>query len=178
VMQGVVFGLEPYEIEQSILRTRFDYDQYFGTVINRFCVQAICDMPLSVYGGGTQTRGYLTLSDSIRCLTLAIDNPPKEGEYRTFNQFENVYSLNRLAAEVLMAAGTLDIPAVISHIPNPREVIEAQNHYYNPTCQHLLDLGYEPTTGIFCEIVKLINTLIPFKDRINKAAIMPTTLWR
>lgn len=178
VMQGVVFGLEPYNIDYPVQRTRFDYDQYFGTAINRFCVQAICDMPLSVYGDGTQTRGYLTLSDSIKCLTLAIDNPPDKGEYRTFNQFESIYSLNRLAANVHCAATELGLESVISHIPNPRAAVEAQNHYYNPTCQHLLDLGYEPNTDIYGEIVKLFNTLLPFKDRIIKSVIMPTTVWR
>jgi UDP-sulfoquinovose synthase len=173
IMQGVVFGLEG-ENEQEL--TRFDYDEYFGTVINRFCVQAIAGIPLTVYGAGGQTRGYLPLKDSLHCLTIAIENPPKEGEYRTFNQFENIYTLNSLADTVVRGAKSLGIDASIEHIENPRN--EEEHHYYNPDHQKLFDLGYVPTTDIQGEVTTLISKLLPYKDRIRKAVIYPKTKWR
>jgi UDP-sulfoquinovose synthase len=175
IMQGVVFGVRIGN-EASNLLTRFDYDEYFGTVINRFCVQSLCNIPLTIYGSGKQVRGYLPLKDSIQCLTIAIDNPPAKGEYRTLNQFENIYSINDLAGEVLDAASYLGIDSKTQHLPNPRT--EADSHYYNPEHQKLFDLGYVPTTDIRAEIIKLINDLIPFKDRIIKEHILPTTTWR
>ena len=176
IMQGVVFGVKVTgeEIEREL--TRFDYDQYFGTVINRFCTQAIIEHPLTVYGKGEQTRGFLPLKDSIQCLTIAIENPPKIGEYRTFNQFENVYNINELADNVAIAAGDLGLDVDISHIDNPRK--EAEKHYYNPDHQKLFDLGYEPTKNIYEHIRSLIEDILPYKDRVIKEVIMPTINWR
>ncbi|MBU2249318.1 MAG: NAD-dependent epimerase/dehydratase family protein [Gammaproteobacteria bacterium] len=174
IMQGVVFGLGPFTEEK--LLTRFDYDEYFGTVINRFCVQALIGQPLTIYGYGQQKRGFLTLSDSIQCLTLAIENPAEEGEYRTLNQFENIYSINKLAVLVCRGANKLGIDCGIKNIPNPRN--EAETHYYHPEHQKLFDLGYVPTVDIQGEITKLIEQLIPYKDRIIEKVIMPTTKWR
>jgi len=172
IMQGVLFGLvgETHEL------TRFDYDEYFGTAINRFCAQALCGMPLTVYGKGNQTRGFLPLKDSLQCLTLALEQPPKLGEYRTLNQFENIYKINDLATMVCKAADQLGIGAKINHIPNPR--LEAENHYYNPDHQNLFNMGYEPTTDIQNEILQLLDKLLPFSDRIIKDVIMPVTNWR
>uniref|UniRef100_A0A6H1ZWX3 Putative NADH dehydrogenase n=2 Tax=viral metagenome TaxID=1070528 RepID=A0A6H1ZWX3_9ZZZZ len=173
IMQGVVFGLGPFTEEK--LLTRFDYDEYFGTVINRFCVQALISHPLTIYGYGQQTRGFITLSDSIQCLTLAIENPAEEGEYRTLNQFENIYSVTETASMVCYAANELDISHIIENIPNPRN--ESENHYYRPEHQKLFDLGYVPTIDIQSEITKLIEQLLPYKDRIIEKVIMPTTKW-
>jgi len=168
IMQGVLFGLES--------GTRFDYDEYFGTAINRFCVQAIIGMPLTIYGLGQQTRGFLPLKDSIQCLIIALENPPELGEYRTLNQFENIYSINELANMVCRGAKQLGIHASISHIPNPRK--EAEEHYYNPDHQKLFDLGYIPTTNIQGEINNLLETILPYKDQVIKDVIMPKTNWR
>jgi nucleoside-diphosphate-sugar epimerase len=172
IMQGVVFGLA----EDLGVLTRFDYDEYFGTVINRFCAQAIIEHPLTVYGNGSQTRGFLPLKDSIKCLTIAAENPPELGEYRTLNQFENIYSINTLADMVCESARSLGLHVGINHLVNPRN--EAENHYYNPTHQKLFNLGYVPTTDIQIEITKLINQLLPYKDRVIKEVIMPKTTWR
>jgi len=178
IMQGVVFGLN--EVDDPRLLTRFDYDECFGTVINRFCVQAIAGILLTIYGSGRQTRGYLPLKDSLQCLEIAIMNPPKEGEYRTLNQFENIYSVQALADRVIRAAveiGVLkegDIGA--EQILNPRK--EAEQHYYNPAHQKLFDLGYKPTTNIQLEITNLIHRLIPFRRRIQSGMAMPTINWR
>jgi UDP-sulfoquinovose synthase len=176
IMQGVVFGVTINDNTNPSQLTRFDYDEYFGTVINRFCTQAIIKHHLTIYGGGNQTRGYLPLKDSIQCLTLAIENPPSQGEYRVFNQFENIYSINQLADLVISASEQFNLYPHKMHLPNPRT--EADKHYYKPSHQRLFDLGYIPTTDIKSEIIKLFNDLIPHKDRIIKEHIMPTTTWR
>lgn len=173
IMQGVVFGLNHYECDEEI--TRFDYDEYFGTAINRFCAQSLIDHPLTIYGIGRQTRGFLTLQDSLQCLTLALTNPPKEGEYRTFNQFENIYTIEHLANMVAEAAAHLGLAPSINFIPNPRK--EAEEHYYNPEHQKLFDLGYRPTTDIQTEITSLIRKLLPYRDRVKKEVIYPKTTW-
>lgn len=174
IMQGIVFGLN--ECGDENLLTRFDYDECFGTVINRFCTQAICGHPLTIYGNGTQIRGFLPLKDSIQCLTIAIENPPERGEYRTFNQFEKTYHLRQLAQFVVIAGINCGLLPDIKHIENPRT--ELETHYYNPAHQKLFDLGYSPTLDIQGEIFKLMKTILPYKDRINKEVLMPKTTWR
>jgi len=176
IMQGVVFGVKVTNEETEQELTRFDYDQYFGTAINRFCVQAIIEHPLTVYGKGNQTRGFLPLKDSIQCMTLAIENPPELGEYRVFNQFEKTYTIQGLAHTVMNNAKSLGLNVDITHLDNPRN--EEETHYYNPSHQKLLDLGYKPTTDTCTEIKNLISDLIPYKDRIIKDVILPTTNWR
>lgn len=171
IMQGVVFGIGTEEY-----LTRFDYDESFGTAINRFCAQAICNFPLTVYGKGQQTRGFLPLKDSLQCLTIVIENPPETGTYRTLNQFENIYTINSLAQMVIEGAKANDIAATIDSIPNPRK--EAEEHYYNPAHQELFNLGYKPTTNIQSEINQLIFNLLPYKERINPSTIYPEILWR
>ena len=173
IMQGVVFGL----IKGNDFRmTRFDYDEYFGTVINRFCAQAIAGIPLTVYGNGNQTRGFLPLKDSIQCLTIALEQPPEEGEYRTLNQFESVHSIKAIANMVYEGAQDIGLRPSIQYIDNPR--IEADKHYYRPDHQKLFDMGYDPTTNIQGEINGLIEMILPYKDNVIKEVIMPNTKWR
>jgi nucleoside-diphosphate-sugar epimerase len=176
IMQGVLFGVKVTGNESEDELTRFDYDEYFGTAINRFCAQALCDHPFTIYGKGGQTRGYLPLKDSIQCLTIAIDNPPNKGEYRTWNQFDTTFSINQLASIVSNQAFDLEIISFENHIENPR--IEAEEHYYNPHHQTLFDLGYKPTGHIGREIRQLLLDLMPYKDRIIKDVIMPKTTWK
>lgn len=176
IMQGPVFGVKVSGSEMPDELTRFDYDQYFGTVINRFCAQAIIHHPLTIYGSGEQIRGYIPLKDSIQCLALVIENPPDPGEYRVFNQFESLHSINEIALTVFQAADELGIPVRCDHIPNPRT--EADKHYYSPTYQGLFDLGYVPTTDFQGEITKLMCDILPYKDMVKKEVIMPTTTWR
>jgi len=173
IMQGVVFGLNKTTSEPKL--TRFDYDEHFGTCINRFCVQSLISHPLTIYGKGNQTRGYLPLKDSIQCLTLAIDNPPKKGEYRVFNQYENIYSINELANLTVRCARDLGLHVDIEHIHNPRK--ESETHYYNPTHSKLSKLGYKPDKDIQYNITELLKALIPYKDRVDKKDIMPKTTW-
>jgi UDP-sulfoquinovose synthase len=171
VMQGIVFGLNYWDDEL----TRFDYDQYFGTVINRFCAQAIAGIPLTVYGEGGQKRGFLPLSDSIKCLTLAIENPPKRGEYRVFNQFAQIHSILDIASTVYSVSRGMDINVEIELLENPRK--ELENHSYVSKTDKLEALGYNPVWFFKDEIVKLLEAVKPFKDRIDTSNILPTTRW-
>lgn len=167
IMQGIVFGLNYWEDKL----TRFDYDEYFGTVVNRFCAQAISGYPLTVYGQGGQTRGYLPLSDSIECLTLAIENPPDPGEYRVFNQFADTFSVNEIAGIIREITG-----CEINHIDNPRT--EVENHPLTASNEGLRKLGYDPKWDFKAEIKKLLDAITPYADRVNKAVIKPTHSWR
>jgi len=173
IMQGVVYGLT--DTEPSLV-TRFDYDQYFGTIINRFCAQAIINHPLTVYGSGNQKRGFLPLKDSIQCINLIIDNPPKPGTYQVFNQYESTYSLNNLANIVVRKAKSLNLKPSVTHLDNPRS--EDENHYYNPTSKGLRSLGYIPTTNIKHEIHTLLSYLLQYKERVVGSVIMPETKWK
>jgi UDP-sulfoquinovose synthase len=141
--QGVVYGtVTPQTERDPRLVNRFDYDEVFGTVLNRFCVEAAVGHPLTVYGKGGQTRGFLDIRDTVRCVELAILNPPEYGEFRVFNQFTEEFSVAHLAEMVVDAAGKLGIEASIEHVSNPR--VELEEHYYNAKHTKLLDLGLEP----------------------------------
>ena len=115
-MQGVVFGTRIDEMgDDPRLRSRLDFDQCFGTAINRFCCQAVIGHPLTLYGAGGQTRGFLPLRDSMQCLTIAIENPPKTAEYRVFNQFEECYSVEELAFMVQEVGRDVGLSIEIRH---------------------------------------------------------------
>ena len=151
IMQGVVFGTRLGEqIEDERLFTRLDFDQAFGTSVNRFCCQAVIGHPLTLFGQGHQKRGFLPLRDSIQCLTLAIENPPQTGEYRVFNQFEEVYDVTELAEKVAKVGSNLGLDVTINHIENPRQ--ELEKHHYQPDHKCLLDLGYQPTHDVEAEM--------------------------
>jgi UDP-sulfoquinovose synthase len=178
IMQGVVYGTRIDEMgEDERLLTRFDFDQSFGTAINRFCAQAVIGLPLTPFGKGLQRRGFLPLRDSMQCLTLAIENPPEAGEYRTFNQFEEVYQIAELARKVQRVGNEMDLDVKINHIENPR--IEEEEHYYNPDHQHLLDLGYKPTHDMDAELRIVLKDLMKYRERIEarKEAQFPDIRW-
>ena len=168
IMQGIVFGLAH--------ETRFDYDENFGTVINRFCAQALAGVPLTIYGAGGQTRGFLPLTDSLKCLQLAIDNPPPDGVYRTFNQFAHIMTIMDCARLVIRAAYDLDIDVKVRGISNPRK--ESEDHTYHVVTDALHDLGYVPNLDFTSVIRETLLTLMPYKHLINKDIIYPTTNWR
>jgi UDP-sulfoquinovose synthase len=175
-MQGPVFGVHTAQTRLNPeLITRFDYDEIFGTVINRFCAQVLLNHPLTIYGEGGQTRGYLPIQDSMDCITLAIENPPKLGEYRVFNQFERTYSVNELANIVAIAGSVLGYDVNIAHYENPRK--ELESHYYNPHRQKLVDLGYRPTTDITEYVTKLIEDLEPYTGRLDSHRVLPSIRW-
>jgi UDP-sulfoquinovose synthase len=178
IMQGVVFGTRIDEMgDDERLLTRLDFDQSFGTAINRFCCQAVIGEPISPFGRGHQKRGFLPLRDSMQCLTIAIENPPSSGEYRVFNQFQEVYDITELAQKVQKVAGSVGIDAEILNIENPRR--EMEDHYYNPDHKHLLDLGYQPTQGVESELRIMISDLIKYRDRIEakREVLIPDVRW-
>lgn len=178
IMQGVVFGTRVPEMgSDPRLGTRFDFDQCFGTVINRYCACAVAGLPLTPYGSGRQKRGFLPLADSMQCLTIALENPPTPGEYRVFNQFEEVYDVTDLAFKVHHAGTTLGLDINVRNLQNPRK--EHEEHYYNPDHKKLLALGYIPTRDIDGEIRGMLNDLLPHKERIlQKAeATVPDIRW-
>jgi UDP-sulfoquinovose synthase len=178
IMQGVVFGTRIDGMEQDRrLLTRVDFDQAFGTAINRFCCQAVIGHPLTPFGKGLQRRGFLPLRDSMQCLTLALENPAHEGEYRVFNQFQEVFDITQLALKVCKVARNMGLPAEITHLENPR--YESEDHYYKADHQLLFDLGYTPSHPIETEIKIMLEDLLPFRERILKkqACLIPDIRW-
>jgi UDP-sulfoquinovose synthase len=175
--QGVVYGVETDETRQDPrLATRFDYDQIYGTALNRFCAQVAVGYPLSIYGTGQQIRGYINLMDTIRCIELAIASPPGEGEYRVFNQITEQFSLTELAEMVARQSERFGLEARIKHLPNPR--VEAEQHYYNATHTRLIELGLEPHLLNGAVLESLIDLAIRYREQIDGNLIMPTVNWR
>ncbi len=141
--QGVVYGIETPETQlDPRLATRFDYDDVFGTALNRFCLQAVIGHPLTIYGRGGQTRGYLNVVDTIQCVELAVQNAPRPGEFRVFNQFTEQFSVTQLAELVRHAGAEVGLEVEVTPIENPR--VEMEEHYYNARHTKLLDLGLQP----------------------------------
>lgn len=179
IMQGVVYGtrVEAMDLDDPRCRTRLDFDQCFGTALNRYCTQAVIGEPLTVYGSGGQQRGFLPLRDSIQCLTLALENPPAAGEYRVFNQFEDVYDVATLAAKVQSVGRSLGLDPRIVHLENPRT--EVERHHYKPDHEHLLALGYQPTRDMETELADVLADLIPHRERIaeRRAVLAPDIRW-
>ncbi len=159
------------------LLTRLDFDQSFGTAINRFCCQAVIDEPMTPFGKGHQKRGFIPLRDSMQCLSLAIENPPKAGECRVFNQFEDVYDVTNLAYKIQKVACEFGLAGKIWNLENPRQ--EAEKHYYNPDHQHLLDLGYQPTHDMEDELRLMLADLIKYRERFERKreALIPDIHW-
>lgn len=174
--QGVVYGVRTDETAQDeALINRLDYDGIFGTVLNRFCIQAAIGHPLTVYGKGGQTRGFLDIRDTVRCVELAVLNPARPGELRVFNQFTEQFNLNQLAHMVQKQAAHLGLAVEIRHLPNPR--IEAEEHYYNAKNTSLLDLGLEPHFLSDSLIDSLLHFALRYKDRVDPAQILPKVSW-
>jgi UDP-sulfoquinovose synthase len=175
--QGIVYGSGTAETDlHSELRTRFDYDDIWGTVLNRFCAQGAVGYPLTVYGEGGQTRGFLDIRDTVRCVELALLNPPNLSEYRVFNQFTEQFSVSELAQRVLSARLVHGLQTQIAHLPNPRT--DAEHHYYNAKHQRLLDLGLEPHGLDDSLIDRVIGLVERYKNRIRKELFAPRVDWR
>ncbi len=178
IMQGVVFGTRIEEMgDDERLLTRLDFDQAFGTAVNRFCCQAVIGHPLTLFGKGHQKRGFLPLRDSMQCLTLALENPPRVGEYRVLNQFAEVYDVTELALKVQKVAGELGWKVQVGNLENPRK--ELEEHYYKPDHQQLFDLGYEPTHDVEAEMQIMLRDLMRYRDRIEakKDVLIPDVRW-
>lgn len=175
--QGIVYGTETDESKlAAALANRFDYDHIFGTVLNRFCVQAALGHPLTVYGGGMQQRTFLNLRDTVQCVEIALDHPADPGEYRVFNQFTETFSVCELAQRVSSVAKTLGIPCEIVHLENPR--VEEETHYYHCVNTNLRSLGLEPTLLSDDTIAGLITTASFNAKRADQRLIPPRVDWR
>ncbi|WVZ98343.1 hypothetical protein U9M48_043801 [Paspalum notatum var. saurae] len=175
--QGVVYGVRTDETAMhEELYNRFDYDGVFGTALNRFCVQAAVGHPLTVYGKGGQTRGYLDIRDTVQCVELAIANPAKPGEFRVFNQFTEQFSVNELAKLVTAAGAKLGLEVQTKSVPNPR--VEAEEHYYNAKHTKLIELGLVPHLLSDSLLDSLLNFAVQYKDRVDTAQIMPSVSWK
>jgi UDP-sulfoquinovose synthase len=157
------------------LITRFDYDEVFGTVLNRFCLQAVIGHPLTVYGAGTQTRGFLNIRDTLACVELAAANPAERGEFRVFNQFTEQFSVNELSQLVKGAAEHLGYSVEVQHCENPR--VEKEEHYYNAVHTKLLDLGLQPTLLGEELVESMIHAIERHKGRVIESSIDPRTRW-
>ncbi|KAI3850593.1 hypothetical protein MKX03_024128 [Papaver bracteatum] len=175
--QGVVYGVRTEETEMhEVLCNRLDYDAVFGTALNRFCVQAAVGHPLTVYGKGGQTRGYLDIRDTVQCVELAIANPAEPGEFRVFNQFTEQFSVNDLAALVTKAGEKIGLDVSTLSVPNPR--VEAEEHYYNAKHTKLVELGLKPHILSDSLLDSLLNFSVQYKDRVDRKQIMPSVSWK
>ncbi len=176
LMQGPVYGLETYETDgEENLYPFLNYDEIFGTVINRFIVQAIHGFPLTVYGAGGQTRGYLNLKDTLNCIQLSIENPAGAGELRVFNQFVETFSVNDIAQRVAAAGRQLGIDVAIKSVPNPRK--EAEEHYYNPAHTGLISLGLKPHFLSDDVLAGMMQTVMRYRNRIDPAKFLRNIRW-
>jgi UDP-sulfoquinovose synthase len=175
--QGVVYGIETPETRlDERLVTRFDYDELFGTALNRFVVQAVIGHPLTVYGRGGQTRGFLNIVDTLQCVELTAENPPGAGEYRVFNQFTETFNVAELAEKVRHAGAEVGIDVQVDHFSNPR--LELEEHYYNPAHTKLLELGLRPTLLSETLIESMLEVIQRHSDRVIQDVIDPVTQWR
>ncbi len=176
LMQGPVYGLSTKESDlDDRLLPNFHYDDIFGTVVNRFLVQAVAGVPLTVYGKGGQIRGYLNLKDTLQCIDLALHNPADKRELKIYNQLTETFTVNELAENIQKAGKTLGIDVAIKSIENPRR--EAEEHYYNPKHTGLIDLGLEPnymTTEVLANMMKFVMN---YKDNIDETKIFPRVKW-
>jgi UDP-sulfoquinovose synthase len=175
--QGVVYGIETPEAKlDERLLTRFDYDEAFGTALNRFCVQAVVGRPLTVYGVGGQTRGFLNIVDTLQCVELTANNPAGAGEYRVFNQFTETFTVAELAEKVKHAGAEVGITVTVENLRNPR--FELEEHYYNPVHTKLPSLGLEPTLLSENLIESTLGVIQRYRDRVISDVIAPSTQWR
>lgn len=177
LMQGPVYGLDTKETEMdNRLRPFFNYDDIFGTVVNRFLVQAVAGVPLTVYGAGGQTRGYLNIKDTIQCIKLAVSNPAANGELRIFNQLTETFKVNELAEKIKNVGSKIGLNVEIKPIDNPRK--ELEEHYYNPTHSGLLDLGLTPHFMTDDVVASMLEAVITHKDQIDMRKILPRVGWK
>ena len=176
LMQGPVYGIETEESNiDERLKTIFNYDEVFGTIVNRFIVQSIVGYPLTVYGKGGQTRGYLNIKDTLQCIEMAVKTPAKQNELRIFNQIMETFSANELADLTQKVGKKVGYKVEIEHIENPRK--EAEEHYYNPTYQGLQDIGVTPHFLDEHVMEKMFTTIEKYKDNIRRDVIFKGVKW-
>jgi len=176
LMQGPVYGMVTDESEDDLgLRTIFNYDEIFGTIVNRFIVQAVVDYPLTVYGKGGQTRGYLNIKDTLQCVYLSAVTPAKKGSLRIFNQIMETFSVNELAELTSRVGRRFGLDVKIESVDNPR--IEQEDHYYNPDYQGLLELGVEPHYLNEESMGEMFEVVFEHQQNIRKDIIFKGYKW-
>jgi UDP-sulfoquinovose synthase len=177
LMQGPVYGIATAETSlDERLMPNFNYDEIFGTVLNRFVVQAVVHHPLTVYGRGNQVRGFLNLNDSLQCLHLAVMQPARPGELRIFNQIVETFSINELAQKVKEVGESLGYEVDIEYLENPR--VEKEEHYYNPKYHGLMELGLKPHFLSWEMIVEFFQLVEKYKTNINRGAFIKGVMWK
>ncbi|MEO1402456.1 MAG: NAD-dependent epimerase/dehydratase family protein [Cyanobacteria bacterium J06635_1] len=175
--QGIVYGVLTEETGMDeLLINRLDYDGVFGTALNRFCIQAAVGHPLTVYGTGGQTRALLDIRDTVRCVEIAVNNPANAGEFRVFNQFTEMFSINDLAMLVKKAGTTMGLDVEVKNLENPR--VESEEHYFNAKNTKLIDLGLEPHFLSDSLLDSLLNFAVKYKARVDEKKILPKVQWR
>ncbi len=175
--QGVVYGVQTAETAMDpLLWNRFDTDDVFGTALNRFVAEAATGHDLTVYGAGGQTRGWIQIRDTVRCIELALLHPARPGEFRVFNQFTEQFSVLELAQRVAAVAPSLGLTVRIAHLPNPR--VEREAHYYNAAHTALVGLGLEPHRLDDHLLRELLTLAVQHQDRIVPAKLLPRVSWR
>lgn len=175
LMQGPVYGIFTDEANTPDLLTTFAYDEIFGTVLNRFITQAVLGVPLTVYGAGGQTRGYLNIKDTLNCIEIALKNPPSTGDMNIFNQFTETFSVNELAEKVKKAGDKIGLAVEINHLENPRK--EKERHYYNPAHTALKSLGLKPNYLTENTIIECMEFVRKYKDEVDVNLIFKGKKW-
>ena len=176
LMQGPVYGIYPQPNTNDNHVPIFTYDDIFGTVLNRFIIQSIIKKPLTVYGSGKQTRGYINIKDSVECIKIALRNKPNKGSLNIYNQFTEQFSVQQLAELVRDAMSDINIDVQIKKIRNPR--IESENHYYNAKHSNLMKLGLKPTKLTKKIIIEIAQYCMKYKKNIQKDIINPKITWK
>ncbi len=175
--QGVVYGLHTDETAlDPILNNRLDYDGVYGTALNRFLIQAAVGHDLTVYGSGSQTRAFLNIKDTVRCIEIAVNNPADKGEFRVYNQFTEYFSVQELAEKVKQVATQLNVETHIAHLENPR--VEAEDHYYHAVNTKLRSLGLEPNLLTDEVLTEIFETILQYKHRVIEENVLPTISWK
>ena len=175
LMQGPVYGLKTNDTHVQDLQPAFFYDEIFGTVLNRFLVQAAINFPLTIYGNGSQQRGYINIIDTVNCIRLCLEQPPKKGEMRIFNQFVDQFDVNSLAEKVKTVGKQFSVNVQIKNIKNPR--IEREDHYYNPASTGLRDLGLSPHPLTDELLAEMFEEVLKHKDNILDKQIFTGIKW-
>ena len=176
LMQGPVYGLCVNSSDNKPMESTFTYDDIFGTVLNRFIVQAVAGIPLTVYGSGNQIRGYINIADTIDCIRLTLANTPKSGKLNIYNQFTQQFSVNELAKLVKTSLSKIGINTKITKISNPR--IEKEKHYYNAKHTNIKKIGLKPTLLDSKVIIDIGKYVLKYKSKINKKIISPKVKWK
>jgi UDP-sulfoquinovose synthase len=176
LMQGPVYGLftDESRVNDEFL-PNFHYDDIFGTLVNRLITQAVAGIPLTVYGEGGQTRGYINLSDTLKCIELSILNPPKASELKIMNQFTEQFTVNEIAEKVKLVSEKKGRKCEIKKIKNPRK--EMENHYYNAIHSNFSQLGLKPNLMTEDILSEIFDKVMERKELINSEIALPRVRW-